>query len=69
MRRTGQSFKETLNGAIRKALARNEGTQEEAKVVPLFHHPFPPEISDASMNLSQRSRIESVVALGWLEEG
>ena len=48
-RRTGQSFKEVLNEAIRKALGRRERVKN-AKVVPLFREAFPSELMNISMN-------------------
>ncbi|BCX47928.1 CopG family transcriptional regulator [Haloferula helveola] len=48
VRRSGRSFKEVLNLAIRSALARREG--DGAELVPLFPAPFPPEFANVSMN-------------------
>ena len=48
VRRTGLSFKDVLNRSIRRSLARSGGAP--ATLVPLFRHPFPPELSGLSMN-------------------
>jgi|688.fasta_scaffold375436_3 hypothetical protein len=47
--RTGNSFKEVLNQAIRRALGRRAPGQD-FRVVPLFAAPFPGEIVGRNMN-------------------
>jgi hypothetical protein len=46
--RTGQSFKEVLNLAVRQALLG--GSKPEFRVQPLFRAPFPAELQGRSMN-------------------
>lgn len=46
--RTGSSFKEVLNGAIRQALSKP--TSGQIRVEPVFPAPFPSEFSGMSMN-------------------
>jgi hypothetical protein len=47
-RRTGLSFKEVLNQAIRRALGWSEF--REVKLEPLFPRAFPPSFSGAHLN-------------------
>lgn len=47
VRRSGRSFKEVLNLAIRHSLARSG---EARTVEPIFGAPFPAELEDGSMN-------------------
>lgn len=46
--RTGASFKEVLNGAIRQALAKPPSDQ--IRVEPIFRAPFPGEFDGVSLN-------------------
>lgn len=46
--RSGRSFKEVLNEAIRRSLVRREAG--EVKLEPLFKEPFPAEFAGVSMN-------------------
>jgi hypothetical protein len=48
MRRTGQTFKDVLNEAIRRSLGRHESHIVELK--PLFKEPFPSALVGVSMN-------------------
>ena len=48
VRRTGRSFKEVLNEAIRRSLGRYE--PRAVKLKPLFREPFPPSLTGVSMN-------------------
>lgn len=45
--RTGSSFKEVLNHAVRRALMRRGGL---VRVEPLFSAPFPSALADQSFN-------------------
>jgi hypothetical protein len=47
VKRTGRSFKEVLNLAVRQALARGGAPKE---VRPIFRAPFPPGFEGRSMN-------------------
>jgi hypothetical protein len=46
--RTGASFKEVLNGAIRQALAKP--SSDHIRVEPIFQAPFPAELAGVSLN-------------------
>ena len=46
--RTGASFKEVLNGAIRRALSKPPSAP--IRVEPIFNAPFPAEFDGVSMN-------------------
>jgi hypothetical protein len=46
--RTGASFKEVLNGAVRRALSKPPS--ERIRVEPIFQAPFPAEFDRVSMN-------------------
>ncbi len=48
VRKTGKSFKETLNDAIRRGISAKGG--KPIRVTPLFTQPFPREFSKTSMN-------------------
>ena len=47
--RTGNSFKEVLNQAIRRALGR-QASGKDFRIEPLFAAPFPAEIAGRNMN-------------------
>ena len=50
VRRTGRSYKEILNLAIRRSLLPRAEENKSVKVTPLFKAPFPPALSRGSMN-------------------
>ena len=45
--RTGQSFKQVLNGAIKKSLSK---PTSKLTVTPLFRSPFPAELASTNFN-------------------
>ena len=48
-RKTGESFKQVLNDAIRRGIRQGSETRHRS-VTPLFKSPFPPELQAANFN-------------------
>ena len=48
VRKSGRSFKQTLNDAIRRGIRPQERVRIE--VTPLFNRPFPPECEQVNFN-------------------